>query len=149
MNGWPTELVRPRDFRGQICGVGRHINRPYLYFLAPTVDLNVGMCVEKCPEKPGTQICLYDGKTENILTHENFCYTQIECDTHGMYCYPQETEPRELVDAFLSKPEAVLRRMIGDLFLVTKFFKTNSDMGYCSACVYCAIFHCIWNISLA
>jgi len=41
------------DFRAEICGVGKLESRPYLYFISPTVDINVKMCVESCPETAG------------------------------------------------------------------------------------------------
>jgi len=38
------------DFRGEICGVDRLKDKPFLYFASPTIDINVRFCVEKCPE---------------------------------------------------------------------------------------------------
>ena len=115
MKGWPTDLVKPRDIRGLICGEAELETKPFLYFLAPTVDPNVAICVESCPSTTGQQICIYDGKNSTQLT--TFCYTQISTDTSGKYCYPTETEPREIIDNFLSEIEPTIRRMIGDLFL--------------------------------
>lgn len=81
--------------------------------MAPTIDPNVAICVENCPEKTGDPICIYDGKNSTLNT--TFCYTQIATDTFGKYCYPQETEPREVIDDFLTKIEPTFRRMIGDI----------------------------------
>lgn len=115
MLGWPTSLLLPRDIRGQLCGEGYRMDTPYYYFLAPTVDLNVGICVKECPSSTGKPICIYEG-TSSLPT--TFCYTQIACDSIGRFCYPQEPEPRAKVDTYLSGPENVMRRIISDVYAV-------------------------------
>lgn len=59
------------DFREEICGIEGLINLPYLYYLQPSVDMNVAMCVDQCPTSTGVDICLYD---IDHFTMTNFCY---------------------------------------------------------------------------
>lgn len=49
MNGSSDRLMNGTDFRAEICGVEKRANRPFLYYLQPTVDPNVTMCVSNCP----------------------------------------------------------------------------------------------------
>lgn len=125
INGWPTSLMHPRDFRGQLCGVGRRSDEKYLYYLAPTKDLNVAICVDECPSTTGKPIFIYEGRSKE---NTPFFYTQIQCDTVGNYCYPQEYKPREKVDKKLSEYENVFLRIISDLYNVSSsiFYSSHS-----------------------
>lgn len=59
------------DFREEICGINGLVNQPYLYYLEPSVDLNIAICVSECPTSTGLDICLYD---IDHFTVTNFCY---------------------------------------------------------------------------
>lgn len=115
LNGWPTILTKPQDFRAQLCGLGRLADKPYLYFLTPSIDLKVAMCVSECPATTGSPIALYDvdGKTATAFT-----YTQIQTDRIGKFCYPVEPTPRKLVEEYLTTPLKYAKRVVGEMFLV-------------------------------
>ena len=112
---WPSSLIVPRDFRAKLCGQDKFESMPYLYFLAPTIDPKVAMCVENCPTTTGKSICLYDGFS---LEPTTFCYTELETKTVGLYCYPDESAPRANIDSFLSQGKNMIKRLIGDLYSV-------------------------------
>ena len=118
LNGWPTLLTKPLDFRAKLCGVGSLKQRPYLYFLTPSIDLNVAMCVDVCPTTTGKPINMYE-KDGSTLTP--FTYTRIQCDTIGKYCYPGEPTPRTRIESFLTTPIKYIKRIIGELFLVVSW----------------------------
>ena len=47
--GSSNRLMNGTDFRAEICGVDQRADRPYLYYIEPTVDTNVAICVSNCP----------------------------------------------------------------------------------------------------
>ena len=116
LNGWPTLLTKPLDFRAKLCGIENLKQRPFLYFLTPSIDLNVAMCVDQCPTTTGNPISMYE-KDGSTLTPFN--YTKIQCDQIGRFCYPVEPTPRALVESFLTTPTKLVKSIIGELFLVS------------------------------
>lgn len=106
--------------------------KPYLYFLAPSIDLNVAMCVDECPKTTGKPIKIYerDGQTETPFT-----YTRIQSDTIGKFCYPVEPTPRSKVQTFLEDPLRYSKRIIGDLYMVQMGSKTRLS----------TYLHCRWR----
>lgn len=115
MLGWPTQLTKPLDFRAQLCGMDELKDRPYLYFLTPSIDLNVAMCVEECPTTTGKPISLYEADGQKLTP---FHYTKIQCDRIGKFCFPVEPTPRKKVDSFLTTPIRYAKAIIGELYLV-------------------------------
>jgi hypothetical protein len=75
------------------------------------------MCVEECPTTTGKPINVYE-KDGTTLTP--FTYTRIQCDRIGKFCYPVEPTPRQKVENFLTTPIRYVKRIIGELFLVTQ-----------------------------
>jgi hypothetical protein len=49
LDGRTERLFNGMDFRAEVCGNGKFTNKHYLYFMTPTIDINVAMCVHKCP----------------------------------------------------------------------------------------------------
>ena len=49
INGSSNRLMNGTDFRAEICGVDQRSDRSYLYYVQPTVDTKVAMCVSSCP----------------------------------------------------------------------------------------------------
>ena len=50
-------LTHPMDFRAQMCGIEPFENKTFLYYLTPSIDINVTMCVNSCPNTTGSSIC--------------------------------------------------------------------------------------------
>jgi hypothetical protein len=101
-----------------MCGTGTLAHRPYLYYLTPSIDLNVAMCVEECPPTTGSPISIYEADGVNNTA---FNYTRIQCDRIGKYCYPAEPSPRKTIDTHLSDILKLFRSVIGELFQVDSF----------------------------
>lgn len=53
------KMSHPVDYRAESCGLNHLSQRPYLYYILPNIDLNVKMCVSKCPIDTNRDICLY------------------------------------------------------------------------------------------
>jgi hypothetical protein len=123
MYGWPTLLTQPMDFRAKLCGTQKLTHRPYLYYLTPSIDLNVAMCVSECPPTTGSPIKIYedDGTTET-----SFTYTRLQCDRIGKYCFPVEPTPRKLIETHLTAPVTYIKTLAGELFIVGL---NNTDNG--------------------
>ena len=102
------------DFRAEICGSEALIDKPYQYFLTPTKDLNVALCVHQCPNTTGKQICMYD---TDHTTPTIFCYVQMSSDQIGRVCLPQEPVTRAFVDQALSDTQNQVKRVFSDLWL--------------------------------
>ena len=109
-----------------MCGVDKLKNRPYLYYLTPSIDLNVAMCVEECPPTTGSPISIYE--TDGV-TLTAFNYTRLQCDRIGKYCYPAEPSPRKTIDTRLSDIVVLFRSVIGELFLVDSSDIDNRRYG--------------------
>ena len=112
-------LTNGLDFRGEICGLGKLSNFPYLYYPSPVIDTNVAFCVNKCPKTSGQEICLYD-VNPNVLT--TFCYLQMQSTYSGRFCRPSEPVNRKFVDGELNAWTNIIQRLVGDLYMVIPFF---------------------------
>ena len=111
----PRVLLNPMDFRGQMCGIAPFASKPYIYYMAPNIDLNVAICVAECPQGTGAPIYLYHVGGE---TDTSFQYTQIDTKRkYGKYCYPTEPSTKKVVDDNLSKLWKQLLFGVGDLWL--------------------------------
>lgn len=115
--GQPYRLYSGLDFRSRACGTDQLSTKKYLYFPVPNVDINISMCLNKCPVDTGRRLCLY--YKDGIKSHEgdSFCYTSIQTQTDGRYCIPKEQKTKDTVDALVNSWENVYRRALGDLNL--------------------------------
>eukprot|EP01012_Entosiphon_sulcatum_P003724 TRINITY_DN11298_c0_g1_i1.p1 TRINITY_DN11298_c0_g1~~TRINITY_DN11298_c0_g1_i1.p1 ORF type:complete len:665 (-),score=119.59 TRINITY_DN11298_c0_g1_i1:201-2195(-) len=65
-NGKPLRVVKPMDYKGNICGEDKEVaNRPYLYLPSPW-NLNFGLCVTACPN-PDDIVCKYNSSSNTSL----------------------------------------------------------------------------------
>ena len=103
------------DFRSVLCGVDNFADKPYLYFINPVIDVNIGMCVSHCPKTTGDTICLYK---KDGVTPTSFCYVQMQTTYGGKYCYPIEPINHYIVDTYLNSFYFTIRRTIADFFIV-------------------------------
>lgn len=117
INGRTYRLYSGLDFRSLPCGRGNLTELKYLYFPIANVNSNVTMCVDKCPDETGHNLCLYhpDGKTRH--KNDGFCYTSIQTTYDGRYCIPREQKTKLTVDTWVYSWENVYRRALGDLSL--------------------------------
>ena len=107
-----------KDFRGKNCGKNQLSHRPYLYYLAPSLDVNVKMCVENCPNHAGMPICLYkkDGITKTI-----FCYTQMDTTLQGKICLPTEPSTKKRFLAKKWEIKIIIKDLIYDFYISYDF----------------------------
>lgn len=115
--GNPDKLAYGIDFRALPCGLGRLNEKPYLYFLQPNIDLNVKMCVNKCPEGTNYILCLYRPDGINEHSDDRFCYTSIQSKRRGKYCIPVEVKTKSTVNSHLNSIFIYLGRILGDVYL--------------------------------
>jgi hypothetical protein len=108
----PRILTHPIDFRAQMCGIEPLANKTLLYYMTPSIDLNVTACVSSCPNSTGATIYLYepDGHNDTV-----FGYTQIYSTPIGKYCYPSTPSAKKLIDDNLSSWWNLALFAIGDL----------------------------------
>jgi hypothetical protein len=76
LDGDIERVLHGADFRGELCGVDGLSGKEYLFWPAPTVDLDLKLCLEGCPVvyTPST-ICLYEPDHE---TSTGTCYDSYE-----------------------------------------------------------------------
>lgn len=110
-----SRLINGMDFRGVICGVGSYSDKPFLYFINPVLDINVGICVSSCPKSTGNSICLYE---KDGFTKTGFCYTQMQTSYSGRYCLPLEPINKEIVDNHLNEFFHLVKRTSADFLAV-------------------------------
>jgi len=75
LDGDPNRLIYGMDIRSEICGVGKLEEKALVYYINPVVDIDLKICIEKCPDLSGPDICIYNEVDPYVLTP--FCYTQI------------------------------------------------------------------------
>lgn len=111
-------LVNGYDFRTEICGHGKYVEKPYLYYANPVLDIRVAFCVKECPTASGPLTCLYDTTgTYYDSIYEKFCYVQMQGSLRSKYCRPNEPKNREVVDAHLESFDFSTKRYASDLFM--------------------------------
>ena len=117
IQGKSYRLYSGLDFRSKPCGLNELKPRRFLYFPLPNVNVNITMCVDKCPEDTGRRLCLYH--PDGVQQHEadEFCYTSIQTQYDGRYCVPREMKTKQTVDSWLYSWENVYRRFLGDVSL--------------------------------
>ena len=126
INTQSLKKLGQKDFRGKNCGQNQLSHRPYLYYLAPSLDVNVKMCVTNCPNQAGLPICLYkkDGVTDTV-----FCYTQMDSRLEGTICLPTEPSTKK---RFLEKQwefEIILKDLIYDFYISYDFIFLSFLLG--------------------
>ena len=117
MGGNNYKLYSGLDFRTNACGLGGLERLKYMYFPLPNVNVNVTMCIDKCPVDTGRRICLYQPNGKTFHEGDNFCYTSIQTQQDGRYCIPREAKTKDTVDTWVYSWENVYRRALGDLAL--------------------------------
>ena len=117
IGGKTYRLYSGLDFRSLPCARGNLTDLKYLYFPIANVNVNVTMCVDKCPIETGHRLCLYhpDGVTRH--QDDGFCYTSIQTTYDGRYCIPREPKTKLTIDTWVYSWENVYRRALGDLSL--------------------------------
>ena len=117
IGGKSYRLYSGLDFRSDPCGLSHLKKTKYLYFPLANVNVNVTMCVDKCPSDTGRRLCLYhpDGATKHV--GDAFCYTSIQTQADGRYCIPREIKTKKTVDDWVFSWENVFRRFLGDIAL--------------------------------
>ena len=48
-DGDANRLINGADFRAELCGTDKLKDKKFLYYLAPTIDVRITLCIEKCP----------------------------------------------------------------------------------------------------
>ena len=86
-----VDMINYLDFRGRRCGRAELEDRPYVYYINPSLDMNLRMCVESCPDSTGLPICLYE---PDGTTPTPFCYTQMNTLRSGSLCIPAEASTK-------------------------------------------------------
>ncbi|KAL4472584.1 hypothetical protein ABPG74_018533 [Tetrahymena malaccensis] len=117
-DGRPARLGNGYDFRTELCGNGKYVKQPYLYYLNPVQDIRVAMCVSSCPTTSGPLICLYDtsGKTYDSI-YTKFCYTQMQSSIRSKYCVPNEPINGAVVNTYLESFDLSVKRYASDIML--------------------------------
>jgi len=145
-NGDLNRLINGYDFRTVLCGVGNYADKPYLYFIDPVADINIGICVQNCPSTTGDTICLYK---KDGITPTSFCYVQMQTTYNGRYCYPVEPINHAIVDTFLNSFYNSVRRTVTDFLIVNFFlysFYTNNVLGQRNNSIWNCTCHCYFLI---
>ena len=111
--GVPYKLFN-HDFRARECGSNELASKPFLYYLQPSIDMNVKMCVEFCPNFTGAPICLYEPNGLNMTV---FCYTQMTTEAVGSTCYPVEPFTRKRFIKNLESSTLWFISIVKDLYI--------------------------------
>lgn len=111
--GTPYKLFN-HDFRARECGFNELASKPFLYYLQPSIDMNVKMCVEFCPNYTGAPICLYEPNGINATV---FCYTQMTTEAVGSTCYPVEPFTRKRFIKSLESSTLWFVSFVKDLYI--------------------------------
>lgn len=114
-NGDLNRLSTGYDFRTALCGFDKFVDKPYLYYINPVLDINVAICVAHCPKTTGDKICLY--KRDGV-TPTSFCYIQMQTTYNGKYCLPIEPINHQIVDTHLNSFYMSVRGTVSDFFIV-------------------------------
>ncbi|EGR33911.1 solute carrier family 44 protein member 2, putative, partial [Ichthyophthirius multifiliis] len=116
-DGRPQRLQNGFDFRAELCGQGKFVDRPYLYYPNPATDINVAFCVQQCPQSTGPLICLYqtNGIPYNSV-YSKFCYVQMQSKPVGKYCKPYEPQNKLALDNHLLKFDLRVKRYVSDIY---------------------------------
>ena len=101
------------DFRGRRCGRVELSHRPYVYYMNPSLDMNLRMCVESCPDSTGLKICLYK---KDGVTPTTFCYTQMNTERYGSLCIPSEASTKKKFFERYFDIRRYLLIMVADLY---------------------------------
>ena len=132
----PKKLAYGLDFRTEFCGLSHLSQKKYVYFIHPNVDINLKICIKKCPEATNKEICLYRRDGINYHTEKRFCYSTIQSRAKGRFCIPVETKTRHTVENYLNRFNNGIGFFIGDVYLSWDYI----FIGFILALIFSQIF---------